>query len=222
MKGNVMKNGLIVCLAASAMLISAVPAAAEEKVVLGDKDAWTGIVLVGFNPYGDKKSFYATPLVYKDYGSITVHSRGSDARNGAEEKTELVRFDLSKLSKDAKITGAKLVLPVQINAGKKNAVQVYRVLVPWNEKTDWKTRDGETPWEKEGVHGEEDKVLAAATDVPEDTYSAKEPKEIVIDVTDLVKSWVSGDAANHGLKFEMTGGYVRFAMKGFRLEVTTE
>ena len=43
---------------------------------------------------------------------------------------------------------------------------------------------------------------------------------LTADVTPLVKSWLAG--ANNGLKFEMTGGYVNFTMKGFRLEVTVE
>ena len=217
-----MKKGLAAVSAVLTMAIVLTPAYAGEKIVLTGKDAWTGVRLVGYNPYGDKKSFYPAPITYADWGSIFVHSRGSEQRKGAEENTALIRFDLAKIPKDAKVAEAKFVFPLTANAGKKNAVQVFEVLVPWTDKVDWKTTDGKTAWEVEGVHGEKDRKPAAAFDVPNEKVSAKEPKEMSADLTDLVNAWVSGKSPNHGVKLEMTGGYVRFAMKGFRLEIECE
>ena len=205
-----------------ATVVLAAPVQAGETIVLTGQDAWTGVSLVGYNPYGNKKSFYATPLKYADWGGITVHSRGSDARKGAEEKTTFLKFELAKLPKDTKVAQAKLVFPVQRNAGKKNAVQDFDVLVPWTDRLDWKTADGETAWQVEGCHGEKDKKPVASFDVPDEKYDAKAPTELSCDVTDLVRKWVSDPSANHGIKLEMTGGYVVFAMKGIRLEVTLE
>jgi hypothetical protein len=216
----------ILCLhAAAAMLfvmVLAAPAFAEQAVTLSGKDAWSGVSLTGFNPYGDKKSFYPTPLKFADWANFTVHSRGSDARQGAEEKSALIRFDLSKMAKDAKVKSAKLVMPIQRGAGKKNAVQAFQVLAPWTDQVDWKTTDGQTPWETEGVHGAKDKKAVGAVDVPDQQFDPKAPTDLSIDVTDLVKAWVAGGAANNGLKLEMTGGYVSIGMKGFRLEITLE
>jgi len=195
---------------------------AGETIVLGGKDAWAGVRLVGFNPYGDKKSFYSVPLKYADWATINVHSRGSEARQGAEEGTDLIRFDLTKLAKDAKIKEAKLVFPITASAGKTNALQVFEVLVPWSDKVDWKTTDGQQAWQVEGCHGEKDKKKVADLAIPDQKYDSKAPTELSADVTGLVKAWAAGAAANSGIKFEMTGGYVHFAMKGFRLEITLE
>ena len=208
--------------AALALLVLCASAQAGEKIVIGGKDAWTAVRLVGYNPYGNKKSFYSTPITYKDWGRINVHSKGSARRKGAEEGTALIRFDLAKLPKGAKVAEAKLVFPVQRSAGKKNAVQVFRVLVPWTDKVDWKTTDGATPWQVEGCHGGKDKKQAAAFDVPNGKYDAKAPTELTCDVSGLVKAWAVDKSVNHGIKLEMTGGYVNFAMKGFRLEITLE
>jgi hypothetical protein len=211
--------GLGVVVLASALLLGA--AEAPKTVVLTGPEAWSAATLVGYNPYGDKKSFYSKPLNYVDWAKITVHSRGSKERNGAEEATQLIRFNLATLPKGAKVASARLVFPVIENAGKKNAVQVYEVLVPWTDKVDWKTTDGATAWQVEGCHGEKDKKKVAEFDVPDAKYDKKAPTETSADVTALVKSWASGGAHN-GIKLEMTGGYVSFAMKGFRLEVTLE
>jgi len=217
-----MKQAMVIVLSACVVLSFVAAVRAGETVALAGKDAWTGVRLVGYNPYGDKKSFYPAPLKYADWGTINVHSRGSKERNGAEEGTDLIRFDLAKIAKDAKIASAKLVLPIATSAGKKNAVQVFEVLVPWTDKVDWKTTDGAAAWQVEGCHGEKDKRKAAEVDIPDQKFDPKAPTELSIDVTALVKSWVSGGSANNGIKLEMTGGYVNIAMKGFRLEVTLE
>ena len=52
-----MRRGFVLTLAASVVLVSAGLVCAGGKVVLG-KDAWSGFMLVGYNPYGNKKSFY--------------------------------------------------------------------------------------------------------------------------------------------------------------------
>ena len=88
------KKASSVAVVVSCLLCAAYAAPDEAQVVLG-REAWRCFELVGNNPYGDKKSYYARPLEYVEWGNITVHSRGSDERNGAEEKTQLVRFDLS-------------------------------------------------------------------------------------------------------------------------------
>jgi len=211
----------VIC-AVVVLLILCASAQAGEKIVIGGKGAWTAVRLVGYNPYGNKKSFYATLLKYKDWGRINVHSKGSERRKGAEEGTALIRFDLAKLPEGAKVSEAKLVFPMQRSAGKKNAVQVFRVLVPWTDAVTWKATDGETPWQIEGVHGEKDKKQVAAFDVPNAKYDPKAPKELSCDVTGLVKTWAADRSSNHGIKLEMTGGYVNIAMKGFRLEITRE
>jgi hypothetical protein len=192
------------------------------SLLLAAGAAWTGVTLVGYNPYGNKKSFYPTPLVYRESGRIVVHSRGSERRKGAEEKTVFIRFDQAELPAGAKVAEARLVFPVRRSAGRKNAVQVFDVLVPWTDKLDWKTTDGGTAWQVAGCHGEKDKKLAASFDVPDAKYDAKAPTELSCDVTALVRQWAADPTANHGIKLEMTGGYVIFAMKGFRLEVTPE
>jgi hypothetical protein len=219
-----MKRSAVIALSACVVLSFVAAVRAGETVALAGKDAWTGVKLTGFNPYGDKKSFYPTPLKFADWNAINVHSRGSDARQGAEEGTDLVRFDLAKIAKDAKIASAKLVLPIATSAGKKNAVQVFEVLVPWTDKVDWKTTDGpgSPGWQVEGCHGEKDKRKAGEVDIPDQKFDPKAPTELAVDVTALVKSWVSGGSPNNGIKFEMTGGYVNIAMKGFRLEITIE
>ncbi len=217
-----MKRSAVIALSACVVLSFVAVVWAGETVSLAGKEAWTAVKLTGFNPYGDKKSFYATPLKYADWNSINVHSRGSKERNGAEEGTDLIRFDLAKIAKDAKIASAKLVLPITTSAGKKNAVQVFEILVPWTDKVDWKTTDGTTAWQVEGCHGEKDKRKAGEVDVPDQKFDPKAPTELTVDVTALVKSWVSGGAANNGIKLEMTGGYVNIGMKGFRLEITLE
>jgi hypothetical protein len=203
-----------------ALSLMASAARAGETLVLSGQGAWTAVRLVGFNPYGDKKSFYPTPVKFAEWNSINVHSRGSKERQGAEEGAVLVRFDLAKLAKGAKVASAKIVFPIVANAGKKNAVQVFEVLAPWTDKVDWKTTDGATAWEVEGCHGEKDKKKVAEFDVPDAKYDKAAPTELSADVTALVKSWLAG--ANNGLKLEMTGGYVNFAMKTFRLEITLE
>lgn len=215
-----MKRSVIVALAAGCAFAFAASAAEAPDIVIGGKDAWTAVKLTGFNPYGDKKSFYATPLKNADWGWITVHSRGSKERNGAEENTVLLRFDLAKVPKGAKVKSAKLVFPVMTSAGKPNAIQVFEVLVPWTDKVDWKTTDGATAWQVEGCHGEKDKKKVADLAIPDQKYDAKAPTELTADVTPLVTSWLAG--ANNGLKLEMTGGYVTFSTKAFRLEVTVE
>jgi hypothetical protein len=101
-------------------------------------------------------------------------------------------------------------------------VQVYDVLVPWTDRVDWKTPDGATAWQVEGCHGEKDKQQAAAFDVPNGKYDPKAPTELSCDVTDLVRKWQTDRSTNHGVKLEMTGGYVLVGMKGFRLEITLE
>jgi hypothetical protein len=213
---------MVMALSACVVLSFVAVVRAGETVALAGKEAWTGVKLTGFNPYGDKKSFYATLLKFADWASINVHSRGSVASKGAEEGTDLIRFGLAKIAKDAKIASAKLVLPIMTSAGKKNAVQVFEVLVPWTDKVDWKTTDGATAWQVEGCHGEKDKRKVGEVDIPDQKFDPKAPTELTIDVTALVKSWVSGASANNGIKFEMTGGYVNFAMKTFRLEITLE
>ena len=212
----------ILCLTAVCLMVLSTCLVGAGKTVSLGQGTWTGFRLVGYNPYGNKKSFYTTPLKYRDRGSITVHSKGSARRKGAEERTTLLRFDLASLPKGAPVASAKLVFPMIANAGKKNAVQVFRVLRPWTDKVTWKTTDGNTPWESEGVHGAKDKKQVASFDMPGGKYDKKQPTEVTVDVTDLVKEWVSGKSVNNGIKLEMTGGYVRFAMKGFRLQITTK
>ena len=63
----------------------------RNEIVIGGKDAWTAVRMVGYNHYGNKKSFYTTPLKYKDWGRINVHSKGSARRKGAEEGTAQIR-----------------------------------------------------------------------------------------------------------------------------------
>jgi hypothetical protein len=191
-----------------------------KKVELG-KDDWVGFYLVGFNPYGDQKSFYSTPIKYADWQQIMIHSRGGLERRGAEEKTVLMRFDLKKLEK-AKVKEAKLIFPLSANAGKANAVQVFEVLAPWDDKVDWEKTDGKTEWQVAGCHGGKDKKKAADIPIPDEKVTGTAPKEVSADVTNVVKAWVSGASPNNGFKFEMTGGYVNFLAKGFRIEVTLE
>ena len=45
---------------------------AGEKVVIGGVNGWTAVMLVGHNPYGNKKSFYATPIKYRDWGVLNL------------------------------------------------------------------------------------------------------------------------------------------------------
>jgi hypothetical protein len=156
-------------------------------------------------------AFYSS----KNYGDyrIRVSSASGSLRNS------LIQFDLSALPAGARVLSAELQLHHTItdDAGADAAASVHRVQRDWIEGTGsgggtadgatWNTHDGSTPWTTQG--GDYDPAMVASSPITAATGDWES-----WDISTLVRDWVDGSAANHGLLLKGEGTVnVSFASK---------
>ena len=148
--------------------------------------------------------------------------------NHADNRS-LLRFDLSGVSKETAILGARLRLTL-IGAGEGGApygtndtLEAYALCRPWNERQDnpdgyacwfgprFRGKLRSETWAQEGVAGEgtdRDAKPAGSTTAMRG-YPDKARNELVrfvdLDLTDLVKAWQAGTRPNYGILLKMRG-----------------
>ncbi|MFN8498612.1 MAG: SdrD B-like domain-containing protein [Anaerolineae bacterium] len=112
----------------------------------------------------------------------------------------LVQFDLSSIPPGATINSASLTLTVNASRANNHVDEVHRLLTSWTEAAaTWNKRDGVVPWAG-GAFSSLDygaTVYASITPSPNGAQT--------LDVTALVKKWVTDGAPNDGLGLISTG-----------------
>ena len=116
----------------------------------------------------------------------------------------LLQFDLNKIPKGKRVASATLKLQVgECTNPEKLLLEVSPIAVEWTDAVDWNTSDGEKKWpstrESYGYGNIDFGVdKAYARDA-----ALEEGKTVEVDVTDIVKDWISGTLPNRGLLLKM-------------------
>ena len=139
----------------------------------------------------------------------------------------LVRYDLSAIPKDMRITKAEWFIPVDDVDSYEERLSVWRMLVPWGVGVchDYRAVEPEKlAWDRPGGRGPgTDRALRRSEQV-----TVTEEGDLVINVTSDVAMWHSGVVPNEGwmLTVEDRGARLRLfspLVKGYwRLRVTYE
>ena len=140
------------------------------------------------------------------------HKNGGEARGNAVAKAEesgafLVRFDLDKLDlpKGAKVAKATLSFYVWDPSSQGDTKVCAFPLktaweessATWNQPADGKTWKGGKTFSLKEDAGAASPPTVVKPDMGSDTVDP--PLEYQLDVTDMVRAWLDGTAANHGL-----------------------
>lgn len=136
----------------------------------------------------------------------------------------LMKFDLGALPKNAKINGAalRIALSSQPYTGTKADAKVvaYAVKRPWVEnEVCWNATKKNAPWAAAGCGGADDRAAEAAGSAEIANFPAKGERYrfVSIDVSDLVRAWVSGTQENNGLILTLQGeGCAKFCSSDFQ------
>ena len=134
---------------------------------------------------------------------ILIHHPGNGSAM-TESAEGLIWFDLSSIPKETKVTSATLSLLCQVHYVGNTKISMQRVLLPWTEKANWETYDGENKWHKAGGNGKSDMDLTPEGSVEVPPGGAKMNTWYDFDVTRMVKMWVGGEAPNYGMKSKST------------------
>jgi len=129
---------------------------------------------------------------YGTLGHLWIHSSG--ARNS------LIRFDLSALPADAKITQATLRLNVYEDQTAPLQTHLYRMLQAWEERqATWQQATSGQAWDAPGALGAGDRAATSSADVPLAAVGDFTEWNVTADVQDFA----TGNAANYG--WQITG-----------------
>jgi hypothetical protein len=115
-----------------------------------------------------------------------------------QQRTMLMRFDLSQVPKDVQITRAELIIPIAYQPGTNLRFAVYRIVNEWGAGVCEKfrtRRPQEQPWAEPGAKGIGTDRAQTATQYVELT---KTETDIRVNVTADLELWQSGAATNQG------------------------
>jgi thiol-disulfide isomerase/thioredoxin len=146
-------------------------------------------------------------------GAEPMLSLGPQIHHHVDART-LMKFDLSMLPKDVKISGAqlRLTLTSQPFTGCKPDAKIsaYALKQDWSEEEScWKSPKKNAAW---GVLGcddtSKDRAAEPAGSVDVGVFPNKDERYrfVAIDLTELVQKWQSGELPNYGVFLKLTGG----------------
>jgi hypothetical protein len=116
--------------------------------------------------------------------------------------TLLMRFDLTKIPKDVRITKAELTMPISYLAGGKSECSCRRILAEWGTgvcHTHRMRYPKEVPWAQPGCRGGGTDRAAKDSGV----FRWEKIGDSTIDVTEDIELWHTGAAANRGWVFAL-------------------
>ncbi|MBI3830280.1 MAG: DNRLRE domain-containing protein [Planctomycetes bacterium] len=157
-------------------------------------------------------------------GGEPFNGLGTQIHHHNDSRT-LLKFDLSALPKDAKIAGAQLRITLSnqpFTGTKADAkVQAFAVLKEWIESEScWTAAKKGVSWGAPGCDGAgADRAAEPAGSADIANFPGKDERYrfVAIDLSDLVKQWVSGQQANHGVLLKFAGsGCVTFYSNEFQ------
>jgi len=133
--------------------------------------------------------------------------RDNALRRGEQQVTALlVRFDLEKLDLSPQAAVAKATLSFYVwdpSSQGKTKVAAFPLLTAWEEySATWRQPGAGKSWRGESFALDADAGPAGPAvivDPDQDGDTLDPPREYQLDVTELVRAWLSGKAANHGL-----------------------
>ena len=138
---------------------------------------------------------------------------GPQIHHNVDART-LIKFDLSALSKDTKISGAQLRLTLSnqpytgAQAGAK--IDAYAVRQDWSEtEACWNSAKKGAAWGAQGCNDPaKDRFAEPAGSVDIGGFPGKTERYrfVSIDLTELVKKWQSGELPNNGVLLKYSGG----------------
>lgn len=127
----------------------------------------------------------------KNYGSVKATFAGSV---GNASRQTLLRFDLSSLPEDVRVTRATVSLHVSVPGGP--GVTAHRVMAPWNEH--------EVTWSSFAQSYDSEPFTQIPT-------SDNEPITVSFDITDLAQAWAEGAQPNHGILLRQDNANTAYA-----------
>ena len=138
-------------------------------------------------------------------------SLGAQIHHKVDART-LMKFDLSALPKDVKISGAQLRLTLSNSAftGTQPGAKItaYAMKREWNElECGWRNAKKDVAWSALGADGPADHDAEAVGSVDIGGFPAAKEKYrfVAIDLSELVKKWQGGEP-NYGVVLKYSGG----------------
>jgi thiol-disulfide isomerase/thioredoxin len=160
--------------------------------------------------YGPTRDWDMSPV---NQGAEPALGLGPQVHHNVDART-LIKFDLSMMPKDTKVSGAQLRLTVSnqpytgAKAGAK--IEAYAVRQEWSEtEASWNAAKKGSAWTAKGCDDPaKDRFSEAAGSVDIGSFPDKTERFrfVSIDLTELVKKWQSGEAPNYGVLLKFNGG----------------
>jgi len=133
----------------------------------------------------------------QNYGNGTTFKVGL---SGTSNYTKgLLSFNFTSIPKNAIISSAVLTLNTSGWGGSSGNVDVYRILKKWGEnQVTWKKASTTINWELAGCQGK--------TDIEAKKYTSFTGSfgKVAVNLTDLVKLWITNPSSNNGLLMKAT------------------
>lgn len=135
-----------------------------------------------------------------EYGANTGQW-GSSLATISNTHSVLIRYDLSDIPKDMRITNAELVLPVYTYSPADTRFFIYRMLADWGDGASYKYRyntpEKKVEWAAPGARGGSSDRATGSTA----SYRVKAQGDVTLNVTSDVEMWYTKAAPNNGWLF---------------------
>ena len=198
-----------VAVAAVLWMTGLVPNTAQARTIELQRAAW------------DRAAVLAADAPHLSWAGRRNHRRVYNMQSWLDlrpDKAFLIRFDLSAIPDDMRITRAEWIMPVnRIRPSEQVRFFVWRMIAPWGPGVchDYRTQSPEPkPWARPGGRGPgADRAMRPTREV-----TLRQRGEVVVNVTEDVSLWHQGVVANEGwmITVQDRGALVRFYSPTYR------